>query len=86
MEGSPLRMAHNVMSGNVTARRIAAAEANVTPTRKPKSKKKKPVQQALAFKPQQKHVDARQRAIDEATARDRAAIIEMQKKQSLRSR
>lgn len=70
------------------ANRIASAEqAAVNPKVKPKPKTPAPVQSAPSLpKPQQKYVDARAAAIAKQQAADRAAIIERNKKMSLRNK
>jgi len=77
---------HDVASGKVTARRVAAAEQMAVSPNPKKKVAAPPVVSAPTIKPKQKFVDARQRAIDAAAAADRAAIIERNRKNSLRSR
>jgi hypothetical protein len=81
MARSPLDVAKDAMSGKATARRVAAAERAAAPAAAPTAKRKPKV----SYKPKKKFVDARQREIAAAAARDRAAIIARNKQQSLRS-
>jgi hypothetical protein len=77
------------MSGKTTADRIAAAEQGAMSNRPAAPQMQAQVQPRQAMpvlKPQQQFVDARQREIDAATARDRAAIIERNRRMSLRSK
>jgi hypothetical protein len=85
--GSPLDTAKDVMSGATTHNRVdAAVNAAVNPVAPIKKKKKKPLAAAQpVYKPPADAVEARQRQIDANTASDRAALVAMQKKQSLRS-
>jgi hypothetical protein len=85
--GSPLDTAKDVMSGATTHNRVAAAEqAALNPTAPAKKRKKKPlIAKTPVYRPPADAVEARQRLIDENTAKDRQILIDMQKKQSLRS-
>ena len=83
MSKSPLDIAKEVMSGKTTRKRVEAADALMIPT-KPKLKRKPKVQAPVI--PQTKFVNARERQIAAARAKDRADIIAMNKKNSLRNR
>lgn len=84
---TPLDKAKDGMSGNATHRRVAAAEAAAAPKKK---KKRKPATPGKSSGPNaanqlaDKHAAARQRAIEAQREADRRAIIERQKKESLR--
>jgi len=74
------------LSGQGLRTRIDSAEQRALNVQ-PKKKKKKPVPTAAAtpaYRPAQKHVDARKAQIEAARAADRAAIAAMNKKNSLR--
>jgi len=77
---------YDVASGKNTARRVAAAEQMAVNPNPKKKVAAPPVASTSVIKPKQKFVDARQRAIDAAAAADRAAIIERNRKLSLRSK
>lgn len=86
-DGSPVQRAKISLSGEGLRRRMDEAEnraLNIKPVAPAAKKKKKPEPQPNLVKPQQKFVDARQQAIAQQQAADRAAIAAMREKQGLR--
>ena len=73
MADSPLRTMRDVMSGDVTAQRIAAAEAPAKKKRK-KGMREMPEQESLNFTVPQQHIDARAAAIEAQRRADEAEL------------